>query len=140
MSKKIKEEIFKRDLGKRVFILDNANDETKKLVLENSAALFHPSKREGYGLAIIEAAALGVPAILIRSDDNKSTELGINPSLVAESANVSQLAALVLKAQKDQLKLSEECRRWIREKGPKMTSSASISEISTFIRNNAKGT
>lgn len=139
LEERIKEEISKRDMNDRVFLIKNASDEDKNLTLRNSAALFHPSKREGYGLAIIEAASFGVPAILIRSEDNKSTELGINPTLVAESENVSELATLVMKALSERSSLSSESRRWIEELSPKMTSSASISEISTFMSRNIKG-
>lgn len=139
LEEKIKEEISKRNLNERVFLIKNASDEIKNLTLRNSAALFHPSKREGYGLAIIEAAFFGIPAILIRSEDNKSTELGINPSLVAESEDVLELATLVMKALNDRSSLSIESRRWIEEVGPKMTSRASISEVSTFMLENVKG-
>jgi glycosyltransferase involved in cell wall biosynthesis len=139
LEERVKEEILKRDLSDRVFLIKNASDEVKNSTLRNSAALFHPSKREGYGLVIIEAAVFGVPAVLIRSKDNKSTELGINPSLVAENEDVSELATLVMKALNDRSTLSNESRRWIEDVGPKMSSSASISEISTFMLENAKG-
>ena len=139
LEERIKEEISKRNLSDRVFFIKNASDEVKNLTLRNSVALFHPSKREGYGLAIIEAAFFGVPAILIRSEDNKSTELGINPSLVAESENVSELASLVMKALNERSSLSSESRRWIEEVSPKMACSASISKISTFMLENVKG-
>jgi len=139
LEERIKEEISKRDLSDSVFLIKNASDDVKNLTLRNSAALFHPSKREGYGLAIIEAAAFGVPAILIRSEDNKSTELGINPSLVAENEDVSELATLVMKVLNDRSTLSNESRQWIEEIRPKITSSESISEISTFMQENTKG-
>ncbi len=134
----MKEELLKRiselNLQTRVFFLENPDDKSKNLILQNSVALVHPSIREGYGLVIIEAAALGVPAILIRGEDNKSTELGISPSLIAESGDVSTLAACVFEAIRNQLTLSEECLRWITEVSPKMSAAVSISEIANFMR------
>ena len=40
-----------------------------------------PSRREGYGLVVIEAAAAGTPSVVVRDPDNASTELiepGVN--------------------------------------------------------------
>jgi glycosyltransferase involved in cell wall biosynthesis len=134
MKEELLENISERNLQSRVFLIENPDDESKNLILQNSVALLHPSIREGYGLAIIEAAAMGVPAILIRGEDNKSTELGISPSLIADSADVSTLAACVFEAIRNQMALAEECSRWITEVSPKMSAAASISEIANFMR------
>lgn len=134
MKEELLERISERNLQTRVFLLENADDESKNLILQNSVALVHPSAREGYGLVIIEAAAMGVPAILIRNRDNKSTELGINPSLIAESSDVSILAARVFEAIRNQKTLSEECMRWITEESPKMSAAVSVSKIANLLR------
>jgi glycosyltransferase involved in cell wall biosynthesis len=134
MKEELLERISERNLQARVFLIENADDESKNLILQNSVALVHPSAREGYGLVIIEAAAMGVPAILIRNEDNKSTELGINPSLIAERGDVSILAALVFEAIRNQKILFEECMRWIVEESPKMSAAVSISRITNFLR------
>ena len=34
-----------------------------------------PSRREGYGLVVVEAAALGTPSVVVRGPDNAATEL-----------------------------------------------------------------
>ena len=34
-----------------------------------------PSRREGYGMIVIEAAAAGTPSVVVRGDDNAATEL-----------------------------------------------------------------
>jgi hypothetical protein len=54
--------------------------------------------------------------------------------LIAESGDVSTLAACVFEAIRNQLKLSEECLRWITEVSPKMSAAVSISEIANFMR------
>jgi glycosyltransferase involved in cell wall biosynthesis len=44
-----------------------------------------PSRREGYGLVVVEAASLGTPSVLVRDPDNAATELiedGVNGFVV----------------------------------------------------------
>ncbi|CAN2223776.1 RfaG Glycosyltransferase [Candidatus Nanopelagicaceae bacterium] len=139
LKEEIQETILKRDLQARVFLIENADDESKNLILQNCIALVHPSSREGYGLVIIEAAAMGVPAILIRGKDNKSTELGISPSLIADKYDVSTLANLVFEAIRNRTRLSQECIRWINEESPKMSAAVSITETANFMRRNREG-
>lgn len=107
----------------------DGSDEVRRQILEKSAALLHPSRREGFGLAIIEAASWGVPAILIRGEDNKSTELRINPTLVSEKSNPTEIADLLQKALNNQEKFSKECLHWIKHKGAKMLASDSIEQL-----------
>ena len=53
-----------------------------------------PSRREGYGLVVVEAASLGTPSVLVRDPDNAATELieeGVN-GFVVDSASPDDLA------------------------------------------------
>jgi glycosyltransferase involved in cell wall biosynthesis len=43
--------------------------------LATAACLALPSSREGYGLVVIEAAAVGTPSVVIRDPDNAAVEL-----------------------------------------------------------------
>ena len=48
-----------------------------------------PSRREGYGMVVVEAAARGTPSIVVAGEDNAATELieeGVN-GFVAPSAD-----------------------------------------------------
>src|SRR5439155_10635728 len=56
--------------------------------LARALCLVLPSRREGYGLVVVEAAARGTPSGVVRAPDNAALELvehGVN-GLVAESA------------------------------------------------------
>lgn len=56
-----------------------------------------PSRREGYGLIVLEALSKGTPAILVQGDDNAATEFiedGVN-GLVARDSTPSELAAAI---------------------------------------------
>ena len=46
-----------------------------RTALRRALCLALPSRREGYGLVVVEAAALGVPTVVVRGPDNAATEL-----------------------------------------------------------------
>ena len=58
-----------------------------------------PSRREGYGLVVVEACAAGTPSVVVADPDNAATELieeGVN-GFVAPSASPEDLAAAILR-------------------------------------------
>jgi glycosyltransferase involved in cell wall biosynthesis len=69
--------------------------------LARALCLVLPSRREGYGLVVVEAASLGTPSVLVRDPDNAATELieeGVN-GFVADSADPEALAAAIERVQ-----------------------------------------
>ena len=71
-------------------ILENALDTALCLVL--------PSRREGYGLVVVEAAARGVPTVVVAGPDNAATALveeGVNGTVAASAAPDVLAAAIV---------------------------------------------
>lgn len=73
--------------------------------IAGAICLLHPSSREGYGLVVVEASALGTPVVLAAGEDNAATELvceGAN-GIVASSSSPEDLAdAIVAVAQAGQ--------------------------------------
>ena len=60
----------------------------------SALCLVLPSRREGYGLVVVEAAAAGTPSVVVADADNAATELvehGVN-GMVAVSAAADDLA------------------------------------------------
>ncbi len=58
-----------------------------------------PSRREGYGLVVIEAASRGTPSVVVAGPDNAAVELvddGVN-GFVAASASPEDLAAAIVR-------------------------------------------
>jgi glycosyltransferase involved in cell wall biosynthesis len=67
--------------------------------LARALCLVLPSRREGYGLVVVEAAARGVPSVVVEAPDNAAVELvedGEN-GVVASSAEPDDLAAAIVR-------------------------------------------
>jgi glycosyltransferase involved in cell wall biosynthesis len=67
--------------------------------LGSALCLILPSRREGYGRVVVEAAAHGTPSVLVRGEDNAAAELvedGVN-GFVAPSASADDLAAAIVR-------------------------------------------
>jgi glycosyltransferase involved in cell wall biosynthesis len=72
--------------------------ETVHEAVRRACCLLLPSRREGYGLVVVEAAAVGTPTILVRGPDNAAVELieeGVN-GLVLAGGEPAELAAAIL--------------------------------------------
>ena len=66
--------------------------------IRRACCLLLPSRREGYGLVVVEASAVGTPSIVVRAPDNAAVELleeGVN-GVIAPSAEPAELAAAIV--------------------------------------------
>ena len=73
--------------------------ETVDDTLADAVCMLLPSRREGYGMIVVEAASLGVPSIVVREPDNAAVELiseGENGT-VTDSAAPHQLADAIVR-------------------------------------------
>jgi glycosyltransferase involved in cell wall biosynthesis len=67
--------------------------------LRRGLCMVLPSRREGYGLVVVEAAARGTPSVVVDEPDNAAVELieeGVN-GFVARSASPEDLSAAILR-------------------------------------------
>ena len=74
-AEKIQEDINRRGLRASVSILAPLSEEKLRHKLAEASCVLLPSRREGYGLIVIEAAAEGTPVITLRHPDNAAVEL-----------------------------------------------------------------
>ena len=73
-----------------------------------------PSRREGYGLVIIEAAARGVPAVVVAGPDNAAVELveeGTNGAIAA-SDSPNDLGAAIMRIHEGGADLRASAAAW----------------------------
>ena len=90
-----------------------------------------PSKREGYGLVVVEAAAFGVPSVVVRGPDNAATELveeGVN-GVVADSAEPAELAAAILRVHEAGPALRESTAAWFERNADRLSLDRSLETV-----------
>jgi glycosyltransferase involved in cell wall biosynthesis len=88
--------------------------------LTRALCLLLPSRREGYGLIVLEAASRGTPSIVVSAPDNAAVELvaeGEN-GYVASSASPEDLAAAILRVRDSGWSLRQRTADWFRRNAP----------------------
>jgi glycosyltransferase involved in cell wall biosynthesis len=93
--------------------------------------LLHPSVREGYGLVVVESAALGVPVVLAAHPDNAATELveeGVN-GFVAPSDSPADLAAAIVRVHEGGDALRESTARWFEANARRLSIDSSLETV-----------
>jgi glycosyltransferase involved in cell wall biosynthesis len=99
--------------------------------MAKAACMLLPSLREGYGLVVVEAVALGTPAVVVASPDNAATELvepGVN-GFVAESADPEQVAARLIEAIDAGESLRSSTLRWFRDHERELSIESSLAAV-----------
>jgi glycosyltransferase involved in cell wall biosynthesis len=84
--------------------------------LARALCLVLPSRREGYGLVVLEAVSRGTPAVVVRGDDNAAAELVVDGEngFVAPSASAEDLAAAIVRVNEAGTALREATLAWFR--------------------------
>jgi glycosyltransferase involved in cell wall biosynthesis len=99
--------------------------------LSTALCLVVPSRREGYGLVVVEAAARGVPAVVVEGPDNAATELvedGVNGA-IASSAQPDELAAAILRIHAAGRRLRESTAEWFRQRADRLSLERSLETV-----------
>jgi glycosyltransferase involved in cell wall biosynthesis len=109
--------------------VDAAEVET---ALRRAGCMVLPSRREGYGMIVIEAAAAGTPSVVVQGDDNAATELvedGIN-GYVAPSADPADLAAAIARVLEGGMELRRTTASWFAQNARRLSLEASLERVS----------
>jgi glycosyltransferase involved in cell wall biosynthesis len=91
--------------------------------LSSALCLALPSSREGYGLVVVEAAARGVPTIVVAGPDNAATELveeSVNGA-IAPSAAPEDLAAAIARIHEAGPALRASTLDWFRRNSERLS-------------------
>jgi glycosyltransferase involved in cell wall biosynthesis len=111
------------ELGDVVEVPGFVPSETVDRLLASALCMLLPSRREGYGLVVIEAAARGTPSIVVAGADNAAVELiaeGEN-GFVAPSASPDDLAAAILRVQAAGPELRDSTAAWFARNAVRMS-------------------
>ncbi|HXD55759.1 MAG TPA: glycosyltransferase [Solirubrobacteraceae bacterium] len=99
--------------------------------LERALCMMLPSRREGYGLIVVEAAARGTPSIVVAGEDNAATELieeGVN-GFIAESAEPEALAAAIVRVAAEGHALRESTASWFNANAERLSLESSLRAV-----------
>jgi glycosyltransferase involved in cell wall biosynthesis len=100
--------------------------------LRRALCMLLPSRREGYGLIVVEAAAQGTPSIVVADPDNAAVELveeGVN-GFVAASAEPADLADAIVRVHEAGGALRESTRDWFARNAPRLSIAGSLQRVS----------
>ena len=99
--------------------------------LAHALCMLLPSRREGYGMVVVEAAALGTPSVVVAGEDNAATDLvseGEN-GYVAASASPEDLAAAIERVHAEGHALRERTAAWFRANAKRLSLSSSLEKV-----------
>jgi len=130
----IREYIISKKAESYIKIYVNISDQEVKEKFTKSFVLLHTSRREGFGLSIVEAAVQGVPQILLNYDENLSTELAIVPDLICDSFKFQHISDKLKEAYSNQEKYFYTVQNWLEKRYPDLLGTTSVSIIDRRIR------
>lgn len=104
--------------------------------LASAMCMILPSRREGYGLIVVEAAARGTPSIVVEGADNAATSLvenGVN-GFAAPSAHPAALADAIINVHAAGVSLVESTYAWFRDHAGELKVDSSVARIEQMYR------
>jgi glycosyltransferase involved in cell wall biosynthesis len=96
-----------------------------------AGAAFLRKCREGYGLVVVEAAARGVPVVVVNGLDNAAAELvveGVNGTIAA-SAAPDDLAAAIVRIHQAGPELRGSTSDWFRRNAERLSLGTSLAMV-----------
>jgi glycosyltransferase involved in cell wall biosynthesis len=90
-----------------------------------------PSRREGYGMVVVEAAARGTPSVVVAGEDNAATELieeGVNGT-IAPNADPQALADAIVRVHAAGIGLRERTAGWFAQNAERLSLSSSLRTV-----------
>lgn len=112
-----------------------AEDELVQL-MSTASCVVNPSRREGYGLVVVEANAHGTPVVLVADEGNASTELiaeGVN-GRVAPDASPAELGDTITKVVRAGRPLRDTTGDWYLEAISTRTIARTIDAILRYLK------
>jgi glycosyltransferase involved in cell wall biosynthesis len=99
--------------------------------LRRALCMLLPSRREGYGMVVVEAAARSTPSIVVAGEDNAATELieeGVN-GFVAASADAEEIAAAIVAVHDAGMALRESTAAWFAANAERLSLEGSLQTV-----------
>jgi len=105
--------------------------ETVQEAIGRAMCFVLPSRREGYGLVVVEAAAAGTPTVVVAHPDNAAVELvddGEN-GIVVGSPDPEDLAAAIVRVHEEGDALRQSTRDWYARNAGRLAIETSVERV-----------
>ena len=105
-----------------------ADAQTLDREMRRALCLLLPSRREGYGLVVIEAAARGTPSVVVAGEDNAATELivdGVNGA-IAERSDAATIAEAIVRVADAGQAMRSSTAGWFAENAERLSLERSL--------------
>ena len=99
--------------------------------ISRALCLLLPSRREGYGLVVIEAAACATPSVVVAGRDNAATELiedGVN-GLIVDRPDADAIADAIVSVDERGLAMRESTAKWFAANARRLSLESSLSTV-----------
>ncbi len=99
--------------------------------LRSATCMLLPSRREGYGMVVVEASARGTPSVVVEGEDNAATELvaeGVNGT-VAASATAETLADAIVRVHEAGMDMRRSTAHWFAENAQRLSLESSLQTV-----------
>ena len=119
------------ELGATVRVLGFVEAEQIERALDRALCMVLPSRREGYGMVVVEAAARGTPSVVVDEPDNAAVELvedGVN-GILAASVEPADLAAAILGVRAAGAALRDSTAEWFARNARRLSLDASLDVV-----------
>lgn len=127
----VEREVERERLGDAVRVHGFVAADEVDRALRRAMCMVLPSRREGYGLVVVEASARGTPSIVVRDEDNAATELvddGQN-GVIAASASPADLADAIVRVHEAGADLRDSTARWFERNAARLSLSSSLETV-----------
>jgi glycosyltransferase involved in cell wall biosynthesis len=105
--------------------------ETLHAEMRRALCMLLPSRREGYGMVVVEAAARGTPSIVVAGEDNAATELiaeGVNGTIAADP-DPETVAEAIVRVHEAGIALRESTAGWFAENAERLSLEHSLRAV-----------
>jgi glycosyltransferase involved in cell wall biosynthesis len=99
--------------------------------MRRATCVLLPSRREGYGLVVVEASAHATPVVVVAADDNAAVELvedGFN-GVIAPEGSAEAVADAIVRVSEAGMALRESTARWYAEHARELSLESSLEAV-----------
>jgi glycosyltransferase involved in cell wall biosynthesis len=108
-----------------------ADADTLDAEMRRAMCMLVTSRREGYGLVVVEAAARGTPSVVLAGEDNAATELiveGVNGT-IAPRPDPESIAAAIVRMHEAGEAIRESTARWFAANLDRLSLESSLGKV-----------